>query len=104
MFNTNLLCLYTGGGSIGCNTLYQLSKRGIKALLLDAGKITCGTKWHTAGLLWRLRASDVDIKILNTTRNVLMNLENETGIYPGWINNGGLFTARTEVSNIVKLG
>lgn len=90
-----------GGGSIGCNTLYQLSKRGIKALLLESGKITCGTTWHTSGLVWSLRPSDVDIKLLKTTRNVLENLEKETGINPGWINNGGIFIARTEVDFLI---
>lgn len=64
---------------------------------MESHKITCGTSWHTAGLLWQLRPDDVEIQLLGTTRNVLLNLENETGIYPGWINNGGIFIARTEV-------
>lgn len=34
--------------------------------------------------------------MLATTRDVLTNLENETGVNPGWINNGGLFIASNE--------
>jgi len=41
---------FTGGGSQGCNSLYQLAKRGCKAVLLERSKLTSGTTWHTAGL------------------------------------------------------
>lgn len=85
-----------GGGSAGCNTLYQLAKRGVKAVLLERSRLTSGTTWHTAGLIWRLRPSDVEVQLLNTTRDLLMSLEAETGINPGWINNGGLYIAHTE--------
>lgn len=37
----------TGEGSSGCYTLYHLTKRGIKTLLLDRFKLTTGTTWHT---------------------------------------------------------
>lgn len=86
-----------GGGSAGCNTLYQLAKRGVKAVLLERSRLTSGTTWHTAGLIWRLRPSDVEVQLLNTTRELLMSLEEETGINPGWINNGGLYLAHTKV-------
>lgn len=51
-----------GGGSAGCHALYHLAKRGIKAVLLERAKLTAGTTWHTAGLVWRLRPSDVEIE------------------------------------------
>lgn len=38
---------FIGGGSAGCNLLYQLSKRGVDAVLLERGKLTSGTTWHT---------------------------------------------------------
>lgn len=57
-----------------------------------------GTTWHTAGLLWRLRPSDAEIHLINTTRELLTRLEDETGVNPGWINNGGLFIASSNVS------
>ncbi|KAF4520494.1 hypothetical protein B566_EDAN004745 [Ephemera danica] len=68
-----------GGGSAGCNTLYQLARRGVRAVLLERAKLTAGTTWHTAGLIWRLRPNDVEIQLLGATRDLLMRLEAETG-------------------------
>ncbi|XP_071443435.1 sarcosine dehydrogenase, mitochondrial isoform X1 [Hetaerina americana] len=87
-----------GGGSIGCSTLYHLARMGAGngAVLLERGKLTCGTTWHTAGLVWRLRPSDVEIALLDSTRNLLKRLEEETGLNSGWIQNGGLFIASTK--------
>lgn len=59
--HTNSVC-FKGGGSAGCHTLYHLAKRGVKVLLVERCKLTAGTTWHTAGLLWRLRPNDVDIQ------------------------------------------
>lgn len=60
MGNTYFYCLITfvllpnnnnkGGGSAGTNTLYQLAKRNVKAVLLERAQLTAGTTWHTAGL------------------------------------------------------
>ncbi|XP_045607468.2 LOW QUALITY PROTEIN: sarcosine dehydrogenase, mitochondrial [Procambarus clarkii] len=86
-----------GGGSLGCSTLYHLAKLGItNTVLLESHQLTAGTTWHTAGLLWRLRPSDTEIQLINTTREMLLRLEKETGVNPGWINNGGLFIASTK--------
>lgn len=47
---SNLMNLNSvGGGIAGCNTLYQLTKRGVNAVLLERAKLTSGTTWHTAG-------------------------------------------------------
>ena len=89
-------CL-SGGGTAGCHTLYQLIKRGVKAVLLERGKLSSGTTWQSAGILWRLRPDDVLTELLNSTRDLLMQLGAETGVDPGWINNGGLFIASTKV-------
>lgn len=46
------------------------------------------------GLLWQLRPSDVEVELLTHTRNVVSwELEEETGLHTGWIQNGGLFIA-----------
>jgi len=58
--------------------------------------IHLGTTWHTAGLVWRLRPNDTEIQLLGHTHKVLTNLEAETDIEPGWINNGGLFIANNK--------
>ena len=88
-----------GGGSAGCHTLYHLAKRGVKGVLLERAQLTAGTTWHTAGLVWRLRPNDVDIQLLANSRNMLMQLEQESGLDPGWIQNGGVFIAHSEVGH-----
>ncbi|GAB6032728.1 hypothetical protein CHUAL_011598 [Chamberlinius hualienensis] len=87
-----------GGGSIGCNTLYHLTKLGYNnVVLLEKDNLTAGTTWHTAGLVWRLRPNDVEVQLLNYTRHLLSEvLEAETGVNPGWIMNGGLFIANNK--------
>ncbi len=46
------------------------------------------------GLLWQLRPSDVEVELLGHTRKVVSkDLEEETGLHTGWIQNGGLFIA-----------
>lgn len=86
---------FAGGGSAGCNLLYQLSKKNVNAVLLERAQMTAGTTWHTAGLVWRLRPNDVEIQLLATTRDTLMSLEAETGLDSGWIQNGGLFISHS---------
>lgn len=110
-----------GGGSLGCQTIYHLAKMGMtNVVLLERDRLTAGTTWHTAGravdeltvsatlhgcmylcvssfpagLLWQLRPSDVEVELLAHTRNVISkDLEEETGLHTGWIQNGGLFIA-----------
>ncbi|XP_047624808.1 sarcosine dehydrogenase, mitochondrial isoform X3 [Phacochoerus africanus] len=100
-----------GGGSLGCQTLYHLAKLGVSgALLLERERLTAGTTWHTAGLLWQLRPSDVEVELLAHTRRVVSrDLEEETGLHTGWIQNGGLFIASNrqrldEYKRLMSLG
>ncbi|XP_042193532.1 sarcosine dehydrogenase, mitochondrial [Callorhinchus milii] len=87
-----------GGGSLGCQTLYHLAKLGLtNVVLLERDLLTAGTTWHTAGLLWQLRPSDVEIELLAHTKRVVSEeLEVETGLNTGWIQNGGLFIASNQ--------
>lgn len=100
-----------GGGSLGCQTLYHLAKLGVGgAVLLERERLTSGTTWHTAGLLWQLRPSDVEVELLAHTRQVVSHdLEKETGLHTGWIQNGGLFIASNrqrldEYKRLMSLG
>ncbi|XP_043772327.1 sarcosine dehydrogenase, mitochondrial isoform X2 [Cervus elaphus] len=100
-----------GGGSLGCQTLYHLAKLGVSgAVLLERERLTSGTTWHTAGLLWQLRPSDVEVELLAHTRRVVSrDLEEETGLHTGWIQNGGLFIASSrqrldEYKRLMSLG
>ncbi|XP_064420418.1 sarcosine dehydrogenase, mitochondrial [Latimeria chalumnae] len=87
-----------GGGSLGCQTVYHLAKLGMSnVVLLERDQLTAGTTWHTAGLLWQLRPSDAEVELIGHTRNVVSkDLEEETGLHTGWIQNGGLFIASNE--------
>ncbi|NWW12827.1 SARDH protein, partial [Oreocharis arfaki] len=84
-----------GGGSLGCQTTYHLAKMGVSGVvLLERDRLTSGTTWHTAGLLWQLRPSDVEVELLAHTRDVVSrDLPAETGLHTGWVENGGLFIA-----------
>ncbi|XP_012884921.1 PREDICTED: sarcosine dehydrogenase, mitochondrial [Dipodomys ordii] len=100
-----------GGGSLGCQTLYHLAKLGVSGVvLLERERVTSGTTWHTAGLLWQLRPSDVEVELLAHTRRVVSReLEEETGLHTGWIENGGLFIASNrqrldEYKRLMSLG
>ena len=47
-----------GGGIAGVSTAYHLTKLGCSdVVLLEQGKLTCGTTWHAAGLVGQLRAT-----------------------------------------------
>ncbi|KAG4065120.1 hypothetical protein HA402_007517 [Bradysia odoriphaga] len=95
-----------GGGVVGCCILYQLSKRGVRVLLAERGKLTCGTTFHTAGLVWSLRHSQFEIEMLKGTKRVFSELGEENC---GWINNGSIFIAHSkeelrEFAVLSKLG
>jgi len=77
--------------------LYHLAKLGVtNTVLLEKDKLTAGTTWHTAGLVWSLRPNDTDTMLINELIQQVKRLENETGVSPGWINNGGLFIANNK--------
>lgn len=86
-----------GGGSAGCNVLYQLAKRGVKAVLLEKDQVAAGETWHSAGLILQMKVNDIEIQLRSATRALLEGLQNETGMDPGWRQNGGLYLARTKV-------
>src|SRR6188474_551906 len=45
-----------GGGIIGCSVAYHLAKNGWRdVVLLEQGRLTCGTTWHAAGLVGQMR-------------------------------------------------
>jgi len=80
-----------GGGIIGCSTAYHLAKLGKKdVLLLERGKLTCGSTWHAAGLVGQLRTSSSITQLLKYSVELYRELEKETGLATGWKMNGGL--------------
>ena len=59
-------------------------------LLLEHGKLTCGSTWHAAGLVGQLRTSANITQLLGYSVELYDRLEKETGLATGWKRNGGL--------------
>ena len=78
--------LIIGGGSIGCNTAYHLTKLGVRdVVVLEQGQLTSGTTWHAAGLIVAgLLKSEAECEIYTHGRDLYSNLEQETGISTGF--------------------
>ena len=80
-----------GGGIVGCSVAYHLGKMGhTEVLLLERGRLTCGSTWHAAGLVGQLRTSANITQLLGYSVELYDRLEKETGLATGWKRNGGL--------------
>ena len=95
---TQAQTLIIGGGSIGCNTAYQLTKLGMKdVVVLEQGQLTSGTTWHAAGLIVAgLLKSESECEIYTLGRDLYANLEKETGISTGFRDVGYLQIASNQ--------
>jgi 4-methylaminobutanoate oxidase (formaldehyde-forming) len=83
--------IIVGGGIVGCSVAYHLGKMGLTdVLLLEQGKLTCGSTWHAAGLVGQLRTSANITQLLGYSVALYDRLEQETGLATGWKRNGGL--------------
>ncbi|MGE5260511.1 MAG: GcvT family protein [Actinomycetota bacterium] len=80
-----------GGGIVGCSVAYHLGKMGLTdVILLEQGKLTCGSTWHAAGLVGQLRTSANITQLLGYSVALYDTLEQDTGLATGWKRNGGL--------------
>jgi 4-methylaminobutanoate oxidase (formaldehyde-forming) len=85
-----------GGGIAGASTAYHLAKLGISdVVLLEQGKLTCGTTWHAAGLVGQLRATRNATRMSRYGIELYATLEAETGLATGWKRCGSLNVAKT---------
>ena len=85
-----------GGGIAGCSVAYHLTRLGISdVVLLEQGKLTCGTTWHAAGLVGQLRATRNATRMSRYGIELYSTLEAETGLATGWKRCGSLNVART---------
>ncbi|MCR9126334.1 MAG: FAD-dependent oxidoreductase [Rhodobacteraceae bacterium] len=75
-----------GGGSIGVNTAYHLTKLGHRdVVVLEQGQLTSGTTWHAAGLIVAgLLKSEAECAIYTHGRDLYAGLEAETGLPTGF--------------------
>jgi heterotetrameric sarcosine oxidase gamma subunit len=85
-----------GGGVIGTSVAYHLTQRGVTdVLLLEQGRLSCGTTWHAAGLVGQLRASESGTRLVQYSTELYDRLEDETGLATGFRRCGGVTVART---------
>ena len=85
-----------GGGIAGCSTAYHLSLMGEKdVLLLEQGRLTCGTTWHAAGLVGQMRPNRTMTATSKYGIELYSKLEAETGLATGWKQCGSVNVART---------
>lgn len=85
-----------GGGIVGCSVAYHLAQLGrIDVVLLEQGKLSCGTTWHAAGLVGQLRSTENLTRLIRYSTELYERLESETGFATGWKRTGSVSVART---------
>ena len=93
---TQAQVVIVGGGIAGASTAYHLTKLGITdVVLLEQGKLTCGTTWHAAGLVGQTRATRNATRMSQYGIELYSTLERETGLATGWKRCGSLNVAKT---------
>jgi len=94
---THARVVVIGGGIAGCSTAYHLAKLGVRdVVLLEQGKLTCGTTWHAAGLVGQTRATRNATRMSRYGIELYSSLEAETGLATGWKQCGSLNVFRTK--------
>ncbi len=85
-----------GGGVVGCAVAYALTQRGWRdVVLLERKRLTSGTTWHAAGLITQLRATESLTRIVQHSLDVFDELEEKTGLSPGFRACGQITIAAT---------
>jgi 4-methylaminobutanoate oxidase (formaldehyde-forming) len=93
---TQARAVVIGGGIAGASTAYHLAKLGVRdVVLLEQGRLTCGTTWHAAGLVGQTRATRNATRMSRYGIDLYASLEKETGLATGWKACGSLNVAKT---------
>jgi glycine cleavage system T protein len=90
-FPTQARVVIIGGGVGGCSIAYHLTKMGWSdVVVLERGELTCGSTWHSAGLVGQLRSDFNLTRMMKYSTDLYRSLKDETGIDTGWREVGGL--------------
>ena len=93
---TQARIVIVGGGIAGCSAAYHLALAGERdVLLLEQGKLTCGTTWHAAGLIGQMRPNRNMTAMSQYGIELYATLEAETGLATGWKACGSVNVAST---------
>jgi len=93
---THARVVVVGGGIAGVATAYHLTRLGVRdVVLLEQGKLTCGTTWHAAGLVGQTRATRNATRMSRYGIELYASLEAGTGLATGWKRCGSLNVAKT---------
>lgn len=96
-FPSHAHVVIVGGGIVGTSVAYHLSKLGWRdVVLLEQGRLSCGTTWHAAGLIGQLRSHSNITRLIQYSTELYARLEQETGLATGWKQTGSLSVARSE--------
>ena len=83
-----------GGGVIGCSAAYHLAKMGCRDVaILERRRLTCGTTWHSAGQVRKLRSTRNLTELIRYSARLYASLEAETGQGTGWLECGSISIA-----------
>jgi glycine/D-amino acid oxidase-like deaminating enzyme/glycine cleavage system aminomethyltransferase T len=94
--NSHAEIVIVGGGIVGASVAYHLAKLGRRdILLLEQGRLTCGTTWHAAGLVGQMRPNRSMTRMSQYGTQLYATLEQETGLATGWKRCGSVNVART---------
>jgi 4-methylaminobutanoate oxidase (formaldehyde-forming) len=93
---SHVQAIIVGGGIAGASTAYHLTKLGMTDIvLLEQGRLTCGTTWHAAGLVGQMRATSNATRMSRYGIDLYSSLERETGLATGWKQCGSVNVAKT---------
>jgi 4-methylaminobutanoate oxidase (formaldehyde-forming) len=88
--------IVVGGGVAGCSIAYHLARLGwTDVLLLEQHDLTEGTTWHSAGFVGQLRSTVSQTRMIMYSSGLYAELQDLTGLDPGWRGVGGLRLATT---------
>ena len=93
---THARIVIVGGGIAGCSTAYHLALMGERdVVLLEQGRLTCGTTWHAAGLVGQMRPNKNMTQMSKYGIELYASLEAKTGLATGWRRCGSVNVAAT---------